>query len=112
TLPVRRVLGEVEIVDVPDPLDRELVLPVGRALDHRPREVEAPHDIGVELGAVPFGHQASSSVFSTSVDMSMITSSSSKLPCRSDMCRRTASTSAASSGATMTSPQPASRHSY
>src|SRR5262249_60863106 len=44
SLPVRDVLGEVDFVDVPDPLDRELVLPVHGPLDHRPREVEAPDD--------------------------------------------------------------------
>src|SRR5262249_55198180 len=84
--PVDHVLGGGQVVDVPDLLDRELVLPVDRALDHRPGEVEAPDDVRVELGAIPVDHQPSSPSSSTSVDMSMITSSSSKLPCRSAMC--------------------------
>src|SRR5262249_10389372 len=112
-LPVGGILGEVEVVDIPDLLDRELVLAVHRALDHRAREVEAADDVGVEWRAVAVGHQFCSSLpSSTSVDMSMITSSSSKLPCSLAMCRWTASTSASSSGATMIAPQPASRHSY
>ena len=79
-LPVLDVLAEIEVVDVPDPVNRELVLAVDGALDHVAREVEAADDVRVRgavrtVDGLGLGHLPPSSVIS--VEASTITSSSS-----------------------------------